>query len=152
MEYLPGRCDACGFVVLIAHGAGSPHRGCPKCDADVSVFPGAKHREDERGAFETLSQRVHDSVAPGEAARVLSEFEELGDVEPTSMPTWLVSRLPALSQTIAALALRLPTQSIGTMLITLLRARSSVRTRSGFLSLSGDSYPDASEVSKGRLA
>jgi len=133
MEYLPARCDACGFVVLVAQSATRiALRACPQCAAEVSIFPGAKHPETERELFEAISQLVHAGVQPGRAALLLDEVEELEASAPATVIEIIASGIPALRELLRSpQALAVPQRSVA-MLLTVLRARSSIRSRSGF--------------------
>lgn len=133
MKYLPGRCDACGFVVLVPHAAPSARdRSCPKCDAEVSIFPGAKHHDEERSVFEALSELVHASTTPSGAALVLGDIEDLDEEAPAVILHAISVRFPVLSKPLEAARSETTAGRLVPMLLTMLRARSSVRMRSGF--------------------
>jgi hypothetical protein len=133
MQYLPARCDACGFVVLVAHQPGRlPSAPCPKCSADVSIFPGAKHGEDERTVFEALSGLLHAAVQPTVAALVLAEIENSDEQTSVTIVEVVARRLPALATPLLALESAAGAERVTPMLFTILRARSSTRSRSGF--------------------
>jgi hypothetical protein len=134
MEYLPARCDACGFVVLVPHSSSAARlRACPKCDSEISIFAGAKQYEDERTVFEAMSAAIHASVRPITAALLLEEIEELTLNAPATAVEVIAARVPAIRE---ALCLPYPASTPSrrlAILMTILRARSSIRWRSGFV-------------------
>jgi hypothetical protein len=133
MSYLPGRCDACGFVVLVPHPSPATYaRSCPKCDADVAIFPGAKHQDDERTVFEALSEQVHSSTTPGDAAGLLAELEDLEEGAEAMVLAVIAGRLPMLAPRLEGARDGNAPVKLVPMLLTMLRARSSIRMRSGF--------------------
>jgi hypothetical protein len=93
MHYLPARCDACSFVVLVpqlVHGTVlSP---CAKCGAEVTIFPGAKHQASERTLFAELSESVHATVSPGNATACLSDIENLARDAPALILSLVIAR------------------------------------------------------------
>jgi hypothetical protein len=119
--------------MLIPQGARLALRTCRKCGAEVSIFPGAKHQAHERAVFEVLSNAVHESVAPRDAALAVAKIEELGEESPALVLQAISACIPTLADTIAVTKPSLPAQNLTSMLLTMLRARSSVRSRSGFL-------------------
>jgi len=133
MDYLPARCDACGFVVLVAQSAFRiVLRPCPRCAAEVSIFPGAKHQENERELFEAVSHLVHAGVQPGRAALLLEEVEELEASAPATVLEIIASGIPALRELLRSSQALAESPRLVAILLTVLRARSSIRSRSGF--------------------
>lgn len=134
MHYLPARCDACSFVVLVpqlVHGAVlSP---CAKCGAEVTIFPGAKHQASERTLFAELSESVHATVSPGNATACLSDIEDLAHDAPGLILSMVIARAPALTKLVFNAKFSTSAASVAAMLLTMLRARSSMRSHSGFI-------------------
>ncbi len=151
MQYLPGRCDACGFVVLVAHvvPAARP-RPCPKCCAEVTIFPGAKHPEDERPAFEVLSWLVHEGATAGRAALVLDELEDLIEDAPTTLLHAIELRIPSISATLLAAKSTMAAPKLLAILLTLLRARSSVRMYSDLETMTANSTGELTQPRRSR--
>jgi hypothetical protein len=133
MHYLPARCDACGYVVLVPHHLQPTVLcACPKCDAEVSIFPGAKHRDDERPLFQAMSDLIHDAVEPYAATMVLGELEGLEDATPIASLALMASHIAALEPAVRSAMSTTTTGRLVPMLLTILRARSAVRAPSGF--------------------
>lgn len=134
MQYLPARCDACSFVVLVPHHVhGVALQPCAKCGAELSVFPGAKHLARERELFAKLSEAVHATVTPGDAASFLAGVEHVGDDASVWFLSLVGARLPALAKLVADARFSTSNISLAAMLLTMLRARASVRRHSGFI-------------------
>ena len=134
MQYLPARCDACSFVVLVEHHVhGSDLSPCAKCGAEITVFPGAKHQSCERRLFAELSEAVHATVSPGAATLCLSSIEDLGDEAPALLLSLITHRMPALAKLVASARFSTSAASLAAMLLTMLRARSAMRSHSGFI-------------------
>jgi hypothetical protein len=133
MDYLPARCDACGFVVLVAQSVRRiVLRPCPQCAAEVSIFPGAKHQETERELFEAISHLVHAGVQPGRAALLLEEVEELEASAPATFLEIVAGGIPALRERLCSSQSLTDSRRLVAILLTVLRARSAIRSRSGF--------------------
>jgi hypothetical protein len=134
MHYLPARCDACSFAVLVPqHVHGTVLGKCAKCGAEVTIFPGAKHQAHERALFAELSESVHATVSPGSATACLSNIEDLTHDAPASILSMVTARLPALTKVVVSAKSSTSAASVAAMLLTILRARSSMRSHSGFI-------------------
>lgn len=134
MHYLPARCDACSFVVLVSqHVLGTVLSPCAKCGAEVTIFPGAKHQASERTLFAELSEGVHATVSPGSATACLSDIEDLAHDAPALILSMVTARIPALTKLLTSAKVSAPAASVAAMLLTMLRARSSMRSHSGFI-------------------
>ncbi len=134
MHYLPARCDACSFVVLSPQYAHGPVlRPCSKCGAEVSIFPGAKHLASDRMLFADLSEAVYATVTPGGATLCLSGIEDLADDAPALILGIVTARMPSLGKLITQSRFETSPATLAAMLLTLLRARSSMRSHSGFI-------------------
>lgn len=131
MDYLPSRCDACSFVALVAQG--TVLRPCAKCGAEVTIFPGAKHQASERAVFAQLSESVHSLVSPASATACLSDIEDLAHDAPALILSMISARIPALTKLLISANVSVAPASVAAMLLTLLRARSSMRSHSGFI-------------------
>lgn len=144
MHYLPARCDACSFVLLVQHYAhGAVLSPCSKCGAEVSVFPGAKHLASDRKLFSDLSEAVHATVSPGAATLCLAGIEDLAEDAPAFILGIIGTRMPTLARLIDHARFSISPATLAAMLLTLLRARSSMRSHSGFIVACGPVAPPA---------
>jgi hypothetical protein len=94
-----------------------------------------KHQDEERTIFEALSELVHSSTTPGDAAVLLAELDDLEELEEDAGAIVLeviAARLPMLAPHLEKARDGKAPGKLVPMLLTMLRARSSIRMRSGF--------------------
>lgn len=142
MHYLPARCDACSFVVLVPQLVSSARLSpCAKCGAEITIFPGAKHQASERGVFADLSEGVHALVSPNSATMCLADIEGLACDAPALILSVVMARMPELTQIVVSAKFLTSPASVTAMLLTMLRARSAMRSQSGFIVACGPVAP-----------
>ncbi|HEX2873118.1 MAG TPA: hypothetical protein VHP33_17770 [Polyangiaceae bacterium] len=120
-------------MLVSQHAHGTVLSPCAKCGAEVAIFPGAKHHASERALFAELSEGVHAAVSPGSATACLSDIEDLAHDAPELILSMVTARIPALTKLLVSTKSSASAASVAAMLLTMLRARSSMRSHSGFI-------------------